>query len=133
MAVTHLQYTTLHRPLLRGFIKKPMDIVLAAKLILLGYHEGLYPRSTVKARHIYRYFDSVDLGTLGSIGRGLSALAQIGLLVKVSRAKHTGAKYQFNCPRRCNECNKYGTLECPIVKLKVLLEILEGGKEMQGS
>jgi len=109
---------------------KIKDVVYAIKLILLGYEKGLYPQRAIRASHAKLFNEDINNGVLGSIGRGLHLLEKIGILERVSSTTSRAIKYRLRgCSGHCfidgTLCGKYQTMECPIMKLKALLLILE--------
>ncbi|RLE80751.1 MAG: hypothetical protein DRJ52_05715 [Thermoprotei archaeon] len=96
------------------------NVAKALRLILLGLEAGLYPRSVIRAAHVRR------LGlpySLQSVGLGLKALEELGLLVRLNNCASGNKKYVLrDCPRNCSKCGK-----CVAEALSQLLRELEEG------
>jgi len=114
-----------------------IDVIRAVKLVVLGYDVGLYPYVSIKASHA-KLFENVSKGILGSIGRGLRELEKQGLLIRVSSSNSRAISYKLaNCPGRCETdgtlCSKYETMDCPIMRLRALLLLLEEGSKFKNT
>ena len=110
--------------------RKIADIVYAAFMIVKGYEKGLYPAKPIKATDAKLILGEVNNGIIGSIGRGLRALADMGVLERIGGGGSRATTYRLaGCPGKCftdsSLCGKYQTNACPIMKLKILLALLK--------